>query len=79
MLLITILPSDVRNSKTDANCFSRMLSQRELINYINFFMYIFTCLRILFLVASSNDECRKVHNEVLHNNYYYEIKSIISV
>ena len=43
-------------------------------------MYIFTCLRILFLVASSNDEPRKVHNEVLHNNYYYyEIKSIMSV
>ena len=58
-----------------------MLSQRELINYINyFFKYIFTCLKILFLVASSNDESRKVHNEVLHNNYYYyEIKSIMSV
>ena len=68
-------------SKTAANCFSRMLSQRELIKYIYFcFMYIFTCLRILFLVASSNDESRKVHNEVLHNNYYYyEIKSIMSV
>ena len=50
--------------KASANCFSRMLSQRELINYINFLMYIFTCLRILFLVASSYDEPRKMHNEV---------------
>ena len=58
-----------------------MLSQRELINYINFFLCIFfSCLRILFLVASSNDESRKVHDEVLHNNYYYyEMKSIMSV
>ena len=43
-------------------------------------MCIFTCLRILFLVASSNDEPRKVHNEVLHNNYYYnEIKRLASL
>ena len=43
-------------------------------------MYIFTYLRILFLMASWNDEPRKVHNEALHNNYYYyEIKSITSV
>ena len=33
-------------------------------------MYIFTCSRILFLVASSNDKPRKMHNEVQHNNYY---------
>ena len=27
-----------RITKTAANCFSRMLSQRELVNYINFFL-----------------------------------------
>ena len=64
--------------KTAANCFSRMLSQRELINYINFFFYVYFYLFENSLSRGQfKDEPRKVHNEVLHNNdYYYEIKSM---
>ena len=58
-----------------------MLSQRELINYINFFFYVYFYLFENSLSRGQfDDEPRKVQNEVLHNNYYYyKIKSIMSV